>query len=376
MIRRSQPFIGLSEFMSNSMGCKLDANFREIPVVDLRRWRGTTAERSAFSVELREICHHIGFFALVGHGVDDDLVSSVFDVSQRLFALPTEDKLRIDKRNSQYFRGWEGEGAEYTNNRPDIREQVDLWSEHPPRPMSMSPAYYRLLGPNQWLPEAVLPGFRATLERWFKEAGALADELMRILAVGLELPEDRFETLFGVERMSLTKLIRYPATPVGQFGVNAHHDTGFLTVLAPGKTPGLQVQNDDGEWIPVPPTSGAFIINLGEMLQSITGNFYVATPHRVVTAEPRYSVGYFHGPSLDTSLAPLTLAPWIGEAVAASPRHAQAGFMAKREETEAGISDMSSEHRPATYGEQLWNYFARSYPDNMRRHHADCWRAT
>ena len=38
-------------------------------------------------------------------------------------------------------------------------------------------------------------------------------------------------------------------------------------------------------------------------------------------------------------------------------------------ETEAGVTDMASGHRPDTYGEQLWNYFARSYPDLMERHY-------
>ena len=96
--------------------------------------------------------------------------------------------------------------------------------------------------------------------------------------------------------MSLTKLIRYPATPAGAAGVNAHHDTGFLTVLAPGSTPGLEVQYADGCWVPVRPAPGAFVVNLGEMLQGMTGNYFVATAHRVITREERYSMGLFSWP--------------------------------------------------------------------------------
>ena len=103
----------------------------------------------------------------------------------------------------------------------------------------------------------------------------------------------------------------------------------------------------------------------------MTGNYLVATPHRVITAEERYSAGYFHGPSLDLRLDPLPLADRFFEAVAASPRHREAGFMARKHETEAGVGDMASSHKAATYGEQLWNYFSRSYPDNMARHHGD-----
>ena len=253
-----------------------------LPIVAFDRWRGSDADRAAMADEVRQICHDIGFFLLVDHPIPQPFMDRVFATMRDLFALPPEQKRLIDKRNSRHFRGWEGEGAEYTNNRPDIREQVDLWSEHPAREPDVEPAYLRLLGPNQWYPDEVVPGFRALMTEWFDRMGALADELMQILAVGLGLDADHFDRIFGAERMSLTKLIRYPPTPSGQAGVNAHHDAGFLTILAAGETPGLQVENEAGDWIDVPPTPGAFVINLGEMLQGMSGNYYVATPHRVI----------------------------------------------------------------------------------------------
>ncbi|HKK19636.1 MAG TPA: 2OG-Fe(II) oxygenase family protein, partial [Opitutales bacterium] len=260
-------------------------------------------------------------------------------------------------------------GVELTNGRPDMREQIDLWSEHEPRTRNAEPAYLRLLGPNQWLPDEMLPGFRGTMDRWFQQLGALADGLMEVLAVGLGLEPDHFDQRFGRERMSLTKIIHYPPTPEGQFGVNAHKDAGFLTILSPGSTPGLQVQNGGGEWVPVGPVPGAFVINIGEMLQAMSGNYFIATPHRVVTRGERFSVGYFHGPSLETTLEPVPLAPDLLAAVEASPRHRGAGYMTLKEETQAGVEDMASRHKPAVYGEQLWNYFCRSYPDNIATHY-------
>ena len=198
---------------------------------------------------------------------------------------------------------------------------------------------------------------------------ALAKDIMGLFAVGLGQPIDLFEKRFGEQRMSLTKLIHYPPTPSGQAGVNAHHDAGFLTILAPGETAGLQVENASGQWIPVEAPPHSFVINLGEMLQGMTANYFVATPHRVITTAERYSAGYFHGPALETPLTPIALDQDYLDAVAASPRHAGAGFMARAEETAAGVGDMQSEHKPDTYGEQLWNYFSRSYPENMQRHY-------
>ena len=341
-----------------------------VPQISLARWWGSDDERRQLADELCRSCHTIGFLTIVDHGLEPGLLDEVFEMMHRLFALPEADKRLIDKHNSPHFRGWEATGSEYTNNRPDIREQVDLWSEWPARD-DPHPAYLRLLGPNQWFPDDVLTGFRDLMDRWFVQVGELARRLMALMAIGLGLEPDTFEQRFGDEQMSLTKLIHYPPTPPGSAGVNAHHDAGFVTILAPGPTPGLEIRDPDGDWVPVEAAPGALVINIGEMLQAMSGNYFVATPHRVITSAERYSAAYFHGPSLDTPLAPLTLPDRIVEAVAASPRHAGATWMATRDETTAGIADMASSTRPDTYGQQLWNYFSRSYPDLLATHHPD-----
>ncbi|WP_419918178.1 isopenicillin N synthase family dioxygenase [Candidatus Poriferisocius sp.] len=343
--------------------------FSRIPVLDLEPLSGSSEQRQELAEELGRICHEIGFLLVVNHGVSAGLRDAIFDMMHRFFALPGEQKAMIDKRRSPHFRGWEPVGAEYTNHRPDIREQIDWWTEWPARPKDVEPYYLRLLGPNQWLPDDVLPGNQELTKQWFDELGGLANRLMRLLSLGLGLAEDYLEQYFGDETMSLAKFIHYPPTPEGSAGVNAHHDTGFLTVLDPGPTAGLQVQNQAGQWIDVPSVEGSFVINLGETLQAMTGNYLVATAHRVITAGERYSAGYFHGPSLDVSLAPLPLDDRFAAAVAASPHHRTAGFMASIVETESGVGDMASSHRPSTYGEQLWNYFSRSYPDNVAHHY-------
>ncbi len=343
--------------------------FSEIPIVDLGPLRQGPDARAKLADELREICHEVGFFIATNHGVDPKLVDSVFDAMRSFYALPTDQKQLIDKMASRHFRGWESLGSEYTNNRPDMREQIDLWSEWPARDREVTPNYLRLLGPNQWLPNDVIPGFRALLDEYFARLGELGDSLLRVFSLSLGLDEDHLTGYFGDEPMSLIKLINYPPTPAGQAGVNAHHDAGFVTLLAAGHTPGLQVGNSNGEWINVPTVEDAFVVNLGEMLQGISGNYFVATPHRVITTEPRMSVGYFHGPSLTTALDPLPISPQLTAAVAASERHANAGFMASSSETDAGVGDMSSAYRASTYGEQLWNYFSRSYPKNMEAHY-------
>ncbi len=101
----------------------------------------------------------------------------------------------------------------------------------------------------------------------------------------------------------------------------------------------------------------------------MTGNYLVATGHRVITSAPRMSAAYFHGPSLGTTLDLVELDQRFVDAVAASERHRTAGYMATKEQTDAGVADMASEVHTDTYGLQLWNYFSRSYPEMMQRHY-------
>lgn len=341
--------------------------FTEIPIVDISQVMGPNGASEGFAADFTSICHEVGFAIVTDHGVPDTLFDETFDMMRRFFALPEETKRQIDKNRSPQFRGWEPVGAESTNNAPDLREQIDVWTEWPTADDGQ--VYNKLLGPNQWLPDEVLAGHRDISMRWIVALSNVADKLMGALSLGLGLGESHLRNLFGTQPMSLAKFIHYPPTTPGGAGVNPHHDAGFLTVLAPGTTPGLQVQNTDGGWIDVPMVERGFVINLGEGLQSMTGNYLVATPHRVITKTERYSAGYFHGPSLTTELGRLSLAPEFAAAVAASPHHQTAGFMPTPDEADLGTAAMASGHRPQTYGEQLWNYFSRSYADQMARHH-------
>ena len=97
-----------------------------------------------------------------------------FDLLQAFFALPEDVKAQIDKVRSPHFRGWERVGAELTDNRIDHREQLDVSTENPPYPPDAEPPYLRLDGPNQWLPDDVLPGFHRAVDELFARLGAVA----------------------------------------------------------------------------------------------------------------------------------------------------------------------------------------------------------
>jgi isopenicillin N synthase-like dioxygenase len=94
-----------------------------LPTLDLRRFEGHGSERSRFLEDLRKAARSVGFFYLVGHGIEDGLIQDVLKVSRLFFALPEKDKLAIEMVNSPHFRGYNRAGFEHTRGKPDWREQ-------------------------------------------------------------------------------------------------------------------------------------------------------------------------------------------------------------------------------------------------------------
>jgi isopenicillin N synthase-like dioxygenase len=298
----------------------------------------------------------VGFFQLVGHGVPADLTRELLAVSRRFFSLPEEDKLAIENVHSPQFRGYTRVGGERTHGDVDWREQIDISVERPPVEPGDGPDYRRLEGPNLW--PAALPELRPVVARWQEELGRVALRLLRAWAESLGAAPDAFDEAFASRPFTLLKIVRYPgatAPEQGQ-GVGAHRDGGVLTLLLvePGKA-GLQVEHH-GAWIDVVPEPGAFVVNIGEMLELATGGYLRATLHRVVAPPPgtdRISVPFFFNPALDTRMPRIPLAPEL----------AAAARGLSLDPTDSPILDV--------YGENALRYRLRAHPDVAAIHHAD-----
>jgi isopenicillin N synthase-like dioxygenase len=320
-----------------------------LPVVDLRA--GSTELQEG----LREAAHEVGFFYLTGHDVPDGLAGRLLEAARRLFELPEADKDAVAMIRSPHFRGYTRLGGELTRGRVDWREQLDVGPERPPIGGPGKPDYLWLQGPNQW--PAALPELPAIIGEWDAALSSVARTLLRHWAASLGSPPDVFDSAFADTPATLIKIIRYPSFAASPQGVGAHRDAGVLTLLLaePGSR-GLQVRRSRGShrsdgWIDVPPVEGAFIVNIGELLEVATGGYLRATEHRVNLQGPaaeRISVPYFFNPRLDAQIPVLSLPE-------------QLGALADR-------SEDPSDPIFSVYGRNAWKSRLRAHPDVAAAH--------
>jgi isopenicillin N synthase-like dioxygenase len=321
-----------------------------LPVIDLR------AEPGALREGLREAAHEVGFFYLTGHGVPAALVGKLLDAARRLFALPQADKDAIAMTRSPHFRGYTRLGGELTRGKVDWREQIDVGPQRPSIGGPGKPDYLWLQGPNQWPP--ALPELPGVIAEWDAALSSVARTLLRHWAVSLGSPPDVFDAAFAEAPATLIKVIRYPAAAGNPQGVGAHKDSGVLTLLLaePGSR-GLQVRLPDsdrrnsGQWVDVPPLDGAFVVNIGELLEVATGGYLRATEHRVnlrASASERLSVPYFFNPRLDARIPVLSLPAQLAARAAMRPDPSDPIF--------------------AVYGRNAWKSRLRAHPDVAAAH--------
>ncbi|MFE6995105.1 isopenicillin N synthase family dioxygenase [Microbacterium sp. NPDC057659] len=323
-----------------------------LPVLDLSRLDAGPEAAERFRTDLRAATHDVGFFYLTGTGISPELEARLHRAALDFFALPDADKLSIENVKSPHFRGYTRIGGERTQGKVDWREQIDIGPER--EAIDGGPAFNRLVGPNLW-PEAQ-PELREVVAEWHATLSEVSRRLLRAWAEALGAEPSYFDEHFG-EPQTLIKIVRYPgkADPEPQQGVGAHKDSGVLTLLwvEPGKG-GLQVRRD-GEWVDAPPVPGAFVVNIGEMLEYATGGYLKATDHRVISPkapDERISIPFFFNPALDARL-PLIELP---AELAAEAR---------------GVSDDPSNPIHALYGENALKSRLRAHPDVAAIHHSD-----
>jgi isopenicillin N synthase-like dioxygenase len=335
-----------------------------LPVVDVSpliadaRGQGLPADRKDAEGVGRAIhgaCVTHGFFYVTGHGVPSALQDRLERLSHRFFAQDLDTKMKI--RMSLGGRAWRGYfpvGDELTSGRPDLKEGLYFGAELPPDDPRVQ-AGVPLHGPNLF--PADMPELRDTVLAYMDQLTKLGHAVMGGVALSLGLDASYFRMRYMADPLILFRIFHYPSTVSNPrdeavWGVGEHTDYGVLTLLKQDDVGGLQVRSKTG-WIDAPPVSGAFVCNIGDMLDRLTGGLYRSTPHRVrnVSGRGRVSFPFFFDPGFDARIEPIELPADL--AVESRPDVSRwDGADLKRIE--------------GTYGEYVLSKVAKVFPDLRR----------
>jgi isopenicillin N synthase-like dioxygenase len=291
----------------------------EFPALDLARFEAASPDgRRAIGAEVDAICRTTGFLNLTGHGVPQPTIDAIWRAAEAFFALASEAKLAAQAPYPGYPYGYLPPLAEAlarskgVESPPDLKESFNGGPEAAPPGLDDAEALAFCYAPTIWPKQP--PGFRQAWIAYYRAMEGLAARVMRVFAVALRLPEDFFAPYIDAP-VSALRALNYPALErppaPGQIRAGAHTDYGSLTILLPQTgSRGLEMFSPQRRWIEVPPSAGAFVINIGDLMARWTNDRWVSTLHRVVVpedggAERRQSFAFFHQPNWQAVIAPL-----------------------------------------------------------------------
>ncbi|MEM9075935.1 MAG: 2-oxoglutarate and iron-dependent oxygenase domain-containing protein [Bacteroidota bacterium] len=271
-----------------------------IPSVNLQDFvSGDSARKEKFIKEIGAAFEDIGFVALSGHFLEDELVDKLYGEIKEFFHQPQEikDKYEIEGIGGQ--RGYTSFGKEHAKGKKegDLKE---FW--HFGQYVEDNPKLEAEYPDNVSVQE--LPDFNAVGKETYQKLEKTAKYVLRALALHLDLEETYFDEWIK-NGNSILRPIHYPpitSEPKNAVRAAAHGDINLITLLMGAHGKGLQVQNHEGEWVDAIAKPDQLMINVGDMLSRLTNNKLKSTIHQVVNppkelwGTSRYSIPFFMHP--------------------------------------------------------------------------------
>lgn len=264
---------------------------------------------NAFARRLGSSFRETGFAVITDHPVPGIVIEEATSAMKAFFALPDAAKLQHDDSPNGGQRGYTAFATENAKGKA-IADQKEFW--HTGRAALPGSGFEDIMKPTPSV-EAIEAFDRAT-QALYDSLDEMGQQLLTAVAVDLGLRQDWFKP--RVEHgNSILRLLHYPPQrtppPEGSVRAGAHEDINVITLLLGAEEAGLQVKHRSGEWLSINPPAGALVINVGDMLQRLTGGLLPSTTHRVVNPSPdrahlpRYSTPFFLHFAPDVLIEPL-----------------------------------------------------------------------
>jgi isopenicillin N synthase-like dioxygenase len=315
-----------------------------IPTIDLSPLRdGSDARKREVAHRIDDACMNTGFFLVTGHGVPSQLIADTRQRAVEFFALPHEEKMKVQRPPAKISRGynWVGDRSiAYsmgTKAPPDIQEAFAFGHDRADLAAKVDKTSAQMYAPNIW-PERPRD-FKPTMLAYYHSMMGLATQVLHAMAIALGVDEDYFADKFD-RQASVCRMIRYPAVRQtslpGQLRAGTHTDYGIMTFVRGDDTPGgLQVKHRGGGWIDVHIPPNDFVCNIGDLMMRWSNDRWVSTLHRVAlppadaTPQDRISLVFFTNPNPDAEVRCIDTCVRQGETAKYPPVTASEHYLGK-----------------------------------------------
>jgi isopenicillin N synthase-like dioxygenase len=271
-----------------------------IPSVNLEDFLSEDSKKKEqFIKNIGAAFESIGFVALSGHFLSDQLVENLYDKIKKFFSLPQDAKDSYEIEGIGGQRGYTSFGKEHAKGRKEgdlkefwhfgqyVQDNDKLEAEYPDNVMVKE-----------------LPDFNEVGKETYQMLEKTAKYVLRALALHLNLEETYFDEWIK-NGNSILRPIHYPpitSEPKNAVRAAAHGDINLITLLMGAHGKGLQVKNHNDEWVDAIAKPDQLMINVGDMLSRLTNNKLKSTIHQVVNpprelwGTSRYSIPFFMHP--------------------------------------------------------------------------------
>ncbi|UII27755.1 isopenicillin N synthase family oxygenase [Fulvivirga maritima] len=286
-----------------------DILYDEVPSLDLNDFRnGTEAQRKQFVEDLGNAYNNIGFVAIKGHYLTDEMSENLYSSIKQFFALTDDVKQKYEIEGLAGQRGYVGKGKEHAKGRKtgDLKEFFHIGQE-----VTDGDPIKEEYPDNVAVKE--LPEFLEIGLEVYERLERTGVEMLRAIALYLGLEENYFDDKVKNGNSILRPIHYFPIenpeeVPEDAVRAAEHGDINLITLLMGASADGLQVLRRDGEWIPITALPEQLVVNVGDMLERLTNKKLKSTIHRVVNPpkdqmkSSRFSIPFFMHPRSDMDL--------------------------------------------------------------------------
>ncbi|KAH6806047.1 2-oxoglutarate and oxygenase superfamily protein [Perilla frutescens var. frutescens] len=262
----------------------------ELPLIDFAQLLGPN--RSQLLHSLDYACQNYGFFQVVNHGIPEEVMSNMVNVSKRFFEMPLWER---EKYMSADTKAPVRYGTSFNQTKDGVlcwRDflklmcRPDLISHWPSSPLDFTQLALSYAQETKalflMLVEAILESLGLNNNNKMESSSSSSSSILQ-------------------DGSQLMVVNCYPPCPQPDLtlGMPPHSDYGFLTLLLQDDVEGLQILHQD-RWLMVRPIPGSFVVNI------FSNGRYKSVLHRVLvnSMKCRVSVASLHSFPFTTTVRP------------------------------------------------------------------------